>query len=289
MEHKKVVNNGLWKEYHVTLLDPQQELQVRLAGLRAGQPGHTLLQLVLVAKVRGQARLEDWKDGLKLFTLTSDADCRLEADLQFDVAWYWKPGSVLGDLVVEPKVTTLDIKLLEFQLNKVSKIEGWTARQLGDAIEGTVSHELHQQQPKLIAKINAAIDKKKDKLHFSPDQALTTGLGKLETLLRPTDAQSRTEFIPFPPAERNEFRSTLRPSRARCGRSVLPAGLAARRIAAWRSPAPTFSFVAAQTRCLRRRRVVLSRRRSSRPATAARRRAARSRRPVRQVPATRLR
>ncbi len=191
MEHKKVVNNGLWKEYHVTLLDPQQELQVRLAGLRAGQPGHTLLQLVLVDKVRGQARLEDWKDGVKLFTLTSDADCKLEADLGFDVAWSWKPGSVLGDLVVEPKVTTLDLKLLEFQLNKVSKIEGWTARQLGDAIEGTVSHELHQQQPRLVAKINAAIDKKKDKLHFSPDQALTSGLGKLETLLRPTDAPAK--------------------------------------------------------------------------------------------------
>jgi hypothetical protein len=187
-EHKKVVNNGLWKEYHVTLLDPQQELQVRLAGLRAGQPGHTLLELVLVAKVRGQARLEDWKDGVKLFTLTSDADCKLEADLGFDVAWSWKPGAVLGDLVVEPKVTTIDIKLLEFQLNKVSKIEGWTARQLGDAIEGTVSHELHQQQPKLVAKINAAIDKKKDKLQFSPDQALSNGIGKLEMLLHPTDA-----------------------------------------------------------------------------------------------------
>jgi len=107
--------------------------------------------------------------------------------LQFDVAWYWKPGSVLGDLVVDPKVTTLDIKLLEFQLNKLSKLEGWTARQLGDAVEGTISHELHEQQPKLIAKINAGIDKKKDRLHFSPEQALAGGLGKLQTLLRPAD------------------------------------------------------------------------------------------------------
>jgi hypothetical protein len=189
-EHKKEVNDGVWKEYHGTLVDPQQQFHVRLANLHAGAPGHTALQLVLTAQLHGDARVEQWKDGIRLLDATSDADCKLEVTLGCDVAWHWGPGGLLGELIVEPKVTSVDITLLEFRLNHVGKLGGWAAKELGEGLKGTVSHELHQQQPKLVEKINATIEKKKDRLHFSPDQALASGANKIQSLLHLGDSSA---------------------------------------------------------------------------------------------------
>jgi hypothetical protein len=181
--HKKEVNDGTWREFHGTLVDPQQQFHIRLTNLHAGAPGHTAVQLILTAQLHGTARVEQWKDGLRLLDSTADADCKLEVTLGCDIAWHWNAGGLLGELVVEPKVTSLDIKLLEFRLNRVGKLSGWAAKELGEGLKGTVSHELHQQQPKLLAKINASIEKKKDHLHFSPDQALASGANKIQLLL----------------------------------------------------------------------------------------------------------
>src|ERR1700761_2008088 len=79
--HKKEVNDGVWKEFHGTLVDPEQQFHVRLENLHQGAPGHSLLQLVLTAQLHGDARIQQWKDGLRLLDSTTDADAKLEVTL----------------------------------------------------------------------------------------------------------------------------------------------------------------------------------------------------------------
>jgi len=192
-KHTHEVNDGLWKEYRAELVDPKKQLDIRVQNIHAGDAGTTSLQLFLATPLHGEAKLEQWKDGAKLFNITTEADCKIEARIDMDVRVAIKPATLIGDVSVEPRVTRADLKLVDFQLQKVSKLQGWAARELGDGLKPMIAAELHRQEPKLVEKMNAAIQKNQNRLHFSPDAALTGGFSKLESLLHFDEA-------PKPPA-----------------------------------------------------------------------------------------
>lgn len=182
-KHTHEVNDGLWKEYRAELIDPKNGLKIHVQNVHTSGPNQTSLELFLAGRMHGQARLEQWKDGVKLLTITTDADCRIEARLDMDVRLTWKAEAVLGDVTVEPKVTHADLKLVDFQLQKISKLQGWAARELGDGLKPAIAKQLHREEPKLVEKLNAAIAKKQSQLHFSADAAVSTSLSKIESLL----------------------------------------------------------------------------------------------------------
>ena len=181
-KHTHEVNDGLWTEYRGELIDPNKELQIRVENLHNSGPNQTSLQLFLATRLHGEARLEQWKDGVKLLNITTDADCKVEARLDMDVRWHWQPGTLFGDVAVEPKVTGAELRLVDFDLKKVSKLQGWPARELGDGLKHTIAKQLHREEPKLVEKLNAAIQKKQSHLHFSPDAAVNNVVDKLGSL-----------------------------------------------------------------------------------------------------------
>ena len=130
-KHTHEVNDGLWEEYRAELVDPKKELQIRVENVRTSGPNQTSLQLYLAARLHGEARLEQWKDGVKLLNINTEAECKIEARLDMEVRWHWQPGTLFGDVAVEPKVTGADLRLVDFDLQKVSKLQGWAARELG--------------------------------------------------------------------------------------------------------------------------------------------------------------
>jgi hypothetical protein len=187
-KHTHEVNDGLWKQYRAELVDPDKQLQIRVANLHATGPNLTSLQLLLSARLRGQARVEQWTDGVKLFTITADADCKIDARLDMDVHTSWKPGELLPEMSVEPKITAADLTLADFELQKISKIEGWTARRLGDELKPLIAKQLHSQEPKIVDRLNAAIQKHQGQFHISPDAAVSGTLSKLESFLNIDDS-----------------------------------------------------------------------------------------------------
>jgi hypothetical protein len=187
-KHTHEVNDGLWTEYRAELVDPKQELRIRVENMHADAPDQTSLQLFLAARLRGEARLEQWKDGVKLLNISTEAVCKIEARLDLNVRYRWQPGVLFGDLAVEPKVTRAELNLVEFELQKVGKLQGWAARELGDGLKHTVANQLHREEPKLVEKLNAAIQKKQSRLHFSPDAAVSDGFSKLQTLFSGDDS-----------------------------------------------------------------------------------------------------
>jgi hypothetical protein len=182
-KHTKQVNNGLWKEYRSTLVDPERQLQIRVANLRQLGDGRTSLEVYLTAKLHGEVRLEQWIDGVKTFNVATEADSKVEVRLDCELRWRWTAGNLFGEFLVEPKVTGAEIRLDEFDLKKVSRIEGWAARELGEGLKSTVANELHRQEPKLVEQLNKALQKKQDHLRFSPDNALVDGWSKVQSLL----------------------------------------------------------------------------------------------------------
>lgn len=189
-KHTKEVKDGLWKQYDADLIDPEHQLQVRVDNMHKTDSGHTAFQIFVSARLRGEARLEQWKDGIKLFNIDAQAESKIETRLDCEMAVDWKVGGVLGQFQVEPKVTAAHIDLADFELKKLSKIEGWPAREIGENFKAAIARKLHAEEPKLVEKANKAIAKRQEKLKFLPDDIVVGGLSKLQSLFggeKPTE------------------------------------------------------------------------------------------------------
>jgi hypothetical protein len=181
-KHTKEVKDGIWKQYRIDVVDPEHQLQIRIADVHQTDAGHSAFQILLSAKLHGVASWEQWKDGIKLLNANVEADSRIEARLDCEMAVDWKPSGVLGQLSIEPKVTGARLELVDFDLKKVSKIEGRAAHELGERLQNTLAKKLHAEEPKLLEKLNKAIQNRQDRLRFSPDDVVANGLSKLESL-----------------------------------------------------------------------------------------------------------
>jgi hypothetical protein len=177
------VKNGLWQRYIVTLIEPDKNLHLRLGNVHASESGRIAFSLLLEAKLRGEAHIERWRLGTKTFNVSALADAIVEARIDCDVAIRFEPGKLLSDVVLDPRVTAVHLKLIDLDLKRLSKIGGDPVHELGDSITPLVGRELDRREPKIVAKANAAIDKRRNRLRFSFDEFLKSGWSKLQTTM----------------------------------------------------------------------------------------------------------
>lgn len=170
------VNHGTWKRYHVTLVDPQEFFQLQLLNLREESPGVVAFELLVQARLQTYGRLQEWRRGVRLFSISADAiadvalklDCRLSSKLD---ASHLPP-----DILLRPKVVAAEMRLKRFKLKHVSKADGPIVREFGDGIETLIRKELKKKNEKLVGKINRQIEKNEDELRISLRDMVTSGL-----------------------------------------------------------------------------------------------------------------
>jgi hypothetical protein len=181
-KHTKEVKDGIWKQYRIDLVDPEHQLHVQIANLRQLDSSHSAFTVLLSAKLHADGRWEQWKDGVKLLNVNAAADSRIEARIDCEMTVDWKPVGLLGQITVEPKVTGARLDLVDFDLKKVSKIEGRLAHELGERLKETLAKRLHDEEPKVVEKLNRAIQQRQDRLRFSPGDVVANGFSSLESL-----------------------------------------------------------------------------------------------------------
>jgi len=179
----KEVNDGLWTNYKVTLVDPAQNLRVKIAGLRRVGTGRLAFQLFLSAQLDGEARYERWRRGIKMLNFKADAASTIEAALDCEVTLRSAPGAFLGDLVVEPKVNDVRLALVDIDLERVSRIDGAAAEELGDRLRHALERGLRERDDQIAAKLNEAVRNNPDRLRISSARLLATGWAKAQELL----------------------------------------------------------------------------------------------------------
>ncbi len=163
----KEVNHGSWKTYRAWPIHPDQELQVRVMNLREIRPGLAGADLECHIHVGTSGRWSEWRRGVQLFSFGTDADAQVRLTIALELGSRLDVSHFPPDLVLLPKATSADVQLIHFKLIRVSDISGPVARELGDALEGFLRHELRDQQPKIVEKINRQIDKHQDQLRLS--------------------------------------------------------------------------------------------------------------------------
>jgi len=162
----KLVNHGSWYRYQVQLLDPQRNLQLAMDHFESRGPGKFSFELHMTAKMRCVARFEQWVLGVKglNFPVVSDAVVQMDAQCELAVSTERREKSFLPDVILAPSLQRVRLTLRDIDTHQVGEIRGDLAEELGNGSRSFIKELLHQQEPKVVKKANAAIAKKRDSL-----------------------------------------------------------------------------------------------------------------------------
>lgn len=166
---KKEVNDGVWKKYRVTLVEPEKNLVVRIENLRKLESGRYAFTLFVTAKLHGWARAVVYEHGVHVVSLEGEGDTSVRLWLDAEIGIESVSGqSLVPGVAIRPTVTAARLKLEEFELTRISDVSGPIVRELGDGLRHVIEEKL--SGPELVEKINRSIEKRRDRLEFSPDK-----------------------------------------------------------------------------------------------------------------------
>jgi hypothetical protein len=169
-EYKKTVNHGVWKHYRLRLVEPEQNLVVQLADLQPLPEGRMAFSLHVQAKLDAWARAKAYQYGVHLAALELESDMRLRLDIVGEVGLRVATVQGAPGFAVKPVITDARIQLAEFHLRRVSNARGPLVQELGGGIRRIVEDEING--PPLTAKLNRAIERKRDRLTFSASELM---------------------------------------------------------------------------------------------------------------------
>lgn len=163
----KEVNHGTWKRHRVTLVDPDQFLRAQVSNIQRESLGQLSFDLLLASRMNVYGRLQEWQLGLRLFSISAEATADVEINTHFTVETKLDASTIPPGINIKPRVETAEVRLLDFDLHRVSKADGPVVEELGDSLKRTVRKELAKDNDKIVQRINRQLEKKEDDLHLS--------------------------------------------------------------------------------------------------------------------------
>jgi hypothetical protein len=170
--HKKTVNHGVWKHYKLRMIEPEKNLVVRVSNLDPLPGGRMGFAVHLEAKLDAWARATLYEYGVHIISLEMASDARVQIDLAGEVGLQVTLAGGAPGIAVQPVIKDARLKLADFHLRRVSDARGPVIHQLGDGLRNVIEEEING--PQLVAKLNQAIEKKRDRLTFSTSQWLNS-------------------------------------------------------------------------------------------------------------------
>jgi hypothetical protein len=163
----KEVNDGTWQMYRAQLIDPDEKFDIRIANLRTLDDGRVGMQITAVASLKALGRQVLWEKGVQIYSLSAEADARVRLTAETAVATQLDPTKLPPDVYLKPEVTAAKLEILEFKLRRISDLDGPLVRALSKTVRKELEDKLTDDNAKIVARLNRAIDKKEDRLKLS--------------------------------------------------------------------------------------------------------------------------
>lgn len=183
VQQKKKVNDGMWRRYRVKIDKPEKNLKLRFTPPEPAPNGGTAFQAFLTARLWAEGVQEQWVLGVKGLNFHVEGFATIRARLDIVVNVQPIEGASFGTIEVLPQVTDVNLELVDLTLTKVDLFHGDAARELGRMMKDIVAGEMKKREPEVAKKINAQIQKNRQKLQFSPSQIAEVGWQKVQSLL----------------------------------------------------------------------------------------------------------
>lgn len=163
----KNVKHGRWQKHNIRMVEPEQRFRLQINNVVKTPEGAYHFDISCFARLRIEARFQDWRLGVPMLRISTDAltDVRLDAHcslvLDFDY------GTFPPAVELQPKVHAANVRVGRFQVKRISHLKGRVAEEFSGAIKSVVKREIAKRRKDLPKKINKKIAKKKDDLKIS--------------------------------------------------------------------------------------------------------------------------
>jgi hypothetical protein len=174
----KEVNHGTWSRYRLQLIEPENEFDLRLENLRDLGDNRAAFDLVGVARLDCHGRLARWQRGVQLMNVYADADAKVRLTAHVEVKMGLDPRTLPPDILLDPVVTSADLRLEEFKLQRISKADGPVVKQLGEVVEEGIQEYLAENRQKLVDAMNAQIGRKRERLRIPVSKLASSPWGE---------------------------------------------------------------------------------------------------------------
>ena len=164
---RKKRNHGTWRRSLVKLVEPQKRLKLEMSEVERPDPSRQTFELSVRARVDLFFQQQEWRRGLKIYSVSGNAMADLEMDLDCEMAIVVEPSLLVPTVILEPKVKNADIRVKRFKLKSLGEADGPVVREVGDLFEDTVRDHLRDKEKEIVKKINRSIEKRSDRLRFS--------------------------------------------------------------------------------------------------------------------------
>jgi hypothetical protein len=178
-QRRKEVNHGFWRRFDVELIHPKRDFEVRLSKIRQRPSGELAFDLQVISPLRVTGRIAQWNHGVQVLSLSAEANAKVRLSVSARLGLNLDFTHTPPDVVLKPIVDRAEITLLEFEVERVSKIGGEVAEQLGRASRQFLESRIEKEEDRLVEKLNRSIEKHEDDLTISMHDFLASQWGRI--------------------------------------------------------------------------------------------------------------
>jgi hypothetical protein len=169
---KKKVNHGTWKRYEASLIDPNESFSVQLNNFRETESDRVTFDVRATAKIKLEARQSKWVKGIQLYSISADGSANVQLILSVSLGSQMDVTKFPPDLIFDPHIDAAKIQLSGFRIDHVSKAGGEIAQQITRAVRKKIDEKIARKEEKLVEKLNAKIEKSRDRFTLSIHDAV---------------------------------------------------------------------------------------------------------------------
>ena len=166
--HRKYreANDGQWQMYRVKLKEPE-EFDVKIANIRKLADGKVGMEVTVDANLEVFGRQSQWEHGVQLYSVSAEADARVRLWAKVMVATHMELTRFPPDVWLEPEITAAKFEIPDFRMRRIGELHGPLVRSLSHSTRKALEEKLAEDNEKIVAKLNRAIDKQEKKLKLS--------------------------------------------------------------------------------------------------------------------------
>ena len=178
-KRKKMVNHGDWKKYSVSLRNAEEKFSIAVNDMRELPNNSVGFSVEFLADLNVSGRQSKWVKGVQLYSLSAKGHAQVRLRLTVELEMKTDPKTFPPDLLFLPKVTSADVHLDEFRIDRVGKAGGEFAQQLSRHVRPLLDEKIEEKEQGLVDKINKKLAAKQDRLRLPVSKAVSSKWGKL--------------------------------------------------------------------------------------------------------------
>ena len=173
------VRHGKWLRYTIDLKDPNDPryLNIEVARAVTSDDGRLHVDLTIDTQVDIETRQERWSYGLQLYSISTKSTAKLRMTVAANIGFVFDYTRIPPDIVFDPVIENAELKIIDLEVDRISKLGSDIAEELGDFAEHILRDEyLPNLNQKLVSKLNSQINRRRDKLRISASDWLSKQL-----------------------------------------------------------------------------------------------------------------